>query len=159
MKNKVFSLRERPKFFGETYVLNLFEINHPIFVFIYYCDLSLQRFWGQLQLCSWKYFNQNSYVKIMVKQKDKHIFSLRKLKLLLLKTIMFPEKKGLCHSLEQLKLLLFGNMIVPQGEANFPRVQWTFLEKMSQKTYVLNFYAIISHICFYRGLWLIIGKV
>ncbi len=65
------------------------------FFFIWYCDLSLERFWEELQLCRRKYFNQNSYVKVTIKQKFEHICSLEKLKFFLLKGHDFFPKEFL----------------------------------------------------------------
>jgi hypothetical protein len=53
------------------------------FIFICYCNLSLERFWRELQFCSWKYFNHNLYAKVTIKQNVEHICSPRKLKSLL----------------------------------------------------------------------------
>ncbi len=51
--------------------------SHLIIVFIYSCDLSLERSRRELQLFSWKHFNQNSYAKLMINKKFKHICSPR----------------------------------------------------------------------------------
>lgn len=49
--------------------------NHFIYVFIQACDLSLERFQGEPQLCSQMHFNQNSHAKFMFMQSFGHICS------------------------------------------------------------------------------------
>jgi len=68
--------------------------SHFIFVFICYYELSLERFRGELQLCRWKYLNQNSYAKIMIKQNFKHIFFQGNLNSFFLNNNEHPSGKG-----------------------------------------------------------------
>jgi hypothetical protein len=60
------------------YFQNLLTITIiPFLNYIHACYLSLERFQGELQLCSWKHFNQNSYAKSMITQSFEHICCLR----------------------------------------------------------------------------------
>ncbi len=113
LKEQCIFPKERPKFPRNICFKSFCNHSHLISNFIIYCDLSLERFQGEIQLCSWKYFNHNSYAKIMIKQNFKHICSLGQLKLLFPRGHdCFPRKKGLSYSLGQLKLLP-RDMIVP----------------------------------------------
>jgi hypothetical protein len=55
------------------------------------CNMTLERYFLWLQLCSWKYLNWNSYVRIVIPQKKKthNLIIKKKLKIPILESLQF----------------------------------------------------------------------
>ncbi len=146
--NHVLSPRKGPSSLEKHMFQFVFNHSHLLIVFIYFCALSLEIFQKQLQFCSWKQFDQNSYAKVMIKNNlDTFIpqgiqllhgqlepFSLGhmvapqgNISSFFPKGMIIPwGQKGWSFSPRKLKLPLPKNMTVPWGKANFPEEPLTF---------------------------------
>jgi hypothetical protein len=72
MNNELPSNKGSIFFWGNIYFESFSNHNHLVVIY----NLSLERYGEELQLCSWKHFNENSHEKVMFTQSFEHNYSI-----------------------------------------------------------------------------------